>query len=161
MYRAAVGLGPAIAKDGSAAPCLSSGDTTSLAMPEVSRRGPTSEGQARSPARRRHVRVRCGGACAVRRGGGAGTGRVREVVQRFVRPCRAALGPQVPPFGAVLQDRRRPLVPSVPLPLPQLEPGQPRRLPPDALMGWRFQRRRKILPGVTLNVGRRSGSVSV
>jgi hypothetical protein len=28
-------------------------------------------------------------------------------------------------------------------------------------MGWRFQRRRKILPGVTLNVGRRSGSVSV
>lgn len=28
-------------------------------------------------------------------------------------------------------------------------------------MGWRFQRRRKILPGVTLNVGKRSGSVSV
>ena len=28
-------------------------------------------------------------------------------------------------------------------------------------MGWRFQRRRKVLPGVTLNVGKRSGSVSV
>lgn len=28
-------------------------------------------------------------------------------------------------------------------------------------MGWRFQRRRKILPGVTLNVGKRSGSVGV
>jgi hypothetical protein len=28
-------------------------------------------------------------------------------------------------------------------------------------MGWRFQRRRKILPGVTLNVGKGSGSVSV
>lgn len=28
-------------------------------------------------------------------------------------------------------------------------------------MGWRFQRRRKILPGVTLNVGKRGGSVSV
>lgn len=28
-------------------------------------------------------------------------------------------------------------------------------------MGWRFQRRRKILPGVTLNLGKRSGSVSV
>lgn len=27
-------------------------------------------------------------------------------------------------------------------------------------MGWRFQRRRKIFPGVTLNVGKRSGSVS-
>jgi uncharacterized protein DUF4236 len=27
-------------------------------------------------------------------------------------------------------------------------------------MGWRFQRRRKILPGVTLNVGKRSASVS-
>jgi len=27
-------------------------------------------------------------------------------------------------------------------------------------MGWRFQRRRKILPGVTLNVGKRSGSIS-
>lgn len=28
-------------------------------------------------------------------------------------------------------------------------------------MGWRFQRRKKLLPGVTLNVGKRSGSVSV
>lgn len=28
-------------------------------------------------------------------------------------------------------------------------------------MGWRFQRRRKILPGVTLNVGKRSAGVSV
>jgi hypothetical protein len=27
-------------------------------------------------------------------------------------------------------------------------------------MGWRFQRRRKILPGVTLNVGKRGASVS-
>ena len=27
-------------------------------------------------------------------------------------------------------------------------------------MGWRFQRRRKILPGVTLNIGKRSASVS-
>jgi uncharacterized protein (TIGR03382 family) len=27
-------------------------------------------------------------------------------------------------------------------------------------MGWRFQRRRKILPGVTLNVGKRSASIS-
>jgi hypothetical protein len=28
-------------------------------------------------------------------------------------------------------------------------------------MGWRFQRRKKLLRGVTLNVGKRSGSVSV
>ncbi|MBA3384977.1 MAG: DUF4236 domain-containing protein [Actinobacteria bacterium] len=28
-------------------------------------------------------------------------------------------------------------------------------------MGWRFQRRRKILPGVTLNVGKRSAGVSL
>ena len=28
-------------------------------------------------------------------------------------------------------------------------------------MGWRFQRRKKLLPGVTLNVGKRSGSLSV
>jgi hypothetical protein len=28
-------------------------------------------------------------------------------------------------------------------------------------MGWRFQRRKKLLPGVTLNIGKRSGSVSV
>ena len=28
-------------------------------------------------------------------------------------------------------------------------------------MGWRFQRRRTLLPGVRLNVGRRGGSVSV
>ena len=28
-------------------------------------------------------------------------------------------------------------------------------------MGWRFQRRRKLLPGVTLNVGSRGPSVSV
>ena len=28
-------------------------------------------------------------------------------------------------------------------------------------MGWRFQRRRRILPGVTLNVGKRSAGVSV
>ena len=28
-------------------------------------------------------------------------------------------------------------------------------------MGWRFQRRRKLLPGVTLNVGKRGPSVSV
>jgi hypothetical protein len=28
-------------------------------------------------------------------------------------------------------------------------------------MGWRFQKRKKLLPGVTLNVGKRSGSVSV
>lgn len=27
-------------------------------------------------------------------------------------------------------------------------------------MGWRFQRRRRILPGVSLNVGKRSGSLS-
>ena len=27
-------------------------------------------------------------------------------------------------------------------------------------MGWRFQQRRKILPGVMLNVGKRSASVS-
>jgi uncharacterized protein DUF4236 len=28
-------------------------------------------------------------------------------------------------------------------------------------MGWRFQRRKKILPGVTFNLGKRGGSVSV
>ncbi|CAN5196037.1 hypothetical protein BH18ACT14_BH18ACT14_12200 [soil metagenome] len=28
-------------------------------------------------------------------------------------------------------------------------------------MGWRFQRRRKLLPGVTLNLGKRAPSVSV
>ena len=28
-------------------------------------------------------------------------------------------------------------------------------------MGWRFQRRRTLLPGVRLNVSRRGGSVSV
>jgi Protein of unknown function (DUF4236) len=28
-------------------------------------------------------------------------------------------------------------------------------------VGWRFQRRRKLLPGVTLNVGKRGASVSV
>ena len=28
-------------------------------------------------------------------------------------------------------------------------------------VGWRFQRRKKLLPGVTLNVGRRGPSVSV
>ncbi|MEP7335409.1 MAG: DUF4236 domain-containing protein [Actinomycetota bacterium] len=28
-------------------------------------------------------------------------------------------------------------------------------------MGWRFQRRRKLLPGVTLNVGKRGAGVSV
>jgi hypothetical protein len=28
-------------------------------------------------------------------------------------------------------------------------------------MGWRFQRRKKILPGVTLNLGKRSVGVSV
>lgn len=28
-------------------------------------------------------------------------------------------------------------------------------------MGWRFQRRKKLLPGVTLNVGKRGGSVRV
>jgi hypothetical protein len=28
-------------------------------------------------------------------------------------------------------------------------------------MGWRFQRRKKLLPGVTLNLGRRGASVSV
>jgi uncharacterized protein DUF4236 len=27
-------------------------------------------------------------------------------------------------------------------------------------MGWRFQKRRKLLPGVTLNVGKRGASVS-
>jgi hypothetical protein len=27
-------------------------------------------------------------------------------------------------------------------------------------MGWRFQRRKKMLPGVTLNVGKRGGSFS-
>ena len=28
-------------------------------------------------------------------------------------------------------------------------------------MGWRFQRRKRLLPGVTLNVGKRGGSLSV
>lgn len=28
-------------------------------------------------------------------------------------------------------------------------------------MGWRFQRRRRLLPGVRLNVGKRGASVSV
>ena len=28
-------------------------------------------------------------------------------------------------------------------------------------MGWRFQRRRKVLPGVTLSMGKRGGSVSI
>jgi hypothetical protein len=28
-------------------------------------------------------------------------------------------------------------------------------------MGWRFQRRRKLLPGVTLNLGKRGAGVSV
>ena len=28
-------------------------------------------------------------------------------------------------------------------------------------MGWRFQRRKKILPGVTFSLGKRSGSVRV
>jgi hypothetical protein len=28
-------------------------------------------------------------------------------------------------------------------------------------VGWRFQRRKKLLPGVTLNLGKRGGSVSV
>jgi uncharacterized protein DUF4236 len=28
-------------------------------------------------------------------------------------------------------------------------------------MGWRFQRRKKVLPGLTLNLGKRGGSVSV
>ena len=28
-------------------------------------------------------------------------------------------------------------------------------------MAWRFQRRRKILPGVTFNLGKRGGSVSI
>ena len=28
-------------------------------------------------------------------------------------------------------------------------------------MSWRFQRRRKLLPGVTLNVGKRSAGLSV
>jgi hypothetical protein len=28
-------------------------------------------------------------------------------------------------------------------------------------MGWRFQRRKKLLPGATLNVGKRGGSLSV
>jgi hypothetical protein len=27
-------------------------------------------------------------------------------------------------------------------------------------MGWRFQRRKRIAPGVTLNLGRRGGSIS-
>jgi len=28
-------------------------------------------------------------------------------------------------------------------------------------MGWRFQRRKKLLPGLTLNVGKRGGSLSL
>lgn len=28
-------------------------------------------------------------------------------------------------------------------------------------MGWRFQKRRRLLPGVTLNVGKRGATVSV
>lgn len=28
-------------------------------------------------------------------------------------------------------------------------------------MGWRFQRRKKLLPGLTLNLGKRGGSVSL
>jgi hypothetical protein len=28
-------------------------------------------------------------------------------------------------------------------------------------MGWRFQRRKKLLPGMTLNLGKRSASLSV
>jgi hypothetical protein len=28
-------------------------------------------------------------------------------------------------------------------------------------MGWRFQRRKRLFPGVTLNVGKRAGSMSV
>ena len=28
-------------------------------------------------------------------------------------------------------------------------------------VGWRFQRRKKVLPGVTLNLGKRGGSLSV
>jgi hypothetical protein len=28
-------------------------------------------------------------------------------------------------------------------------------------MAWRFQRRKKLLPGVTLNVGKRGGSLSL
>jgi hypothetical protein len=28
-------------------------------------------------------------------------------------------------------------------------------------MGWRFQRRKTVVPGIRLNVGRRGGSVSV
>ena len=28
-------------------------------------------------------------------------------------------------------------------------------------MGWRFQRRKKLTPGVTLNVGKRGGSLSL
>ncbi len=28
-------------------------------------------------------------------------------------------------------------------------------------MGWRFQKRKRLLPGVTLNVGKRSAGVSV
>ena len=28
-------------------------------------------------------------------------------------------------------------------------------------MGWRFQRRKKLLPGVSLNVGKRGGTVTV
>jgi hypothetical protein len=30
-----------------------------------------------------------------------------------------------------------------------------------ALMGWRFQKRKKILPGVTLNLGKRSAGLSL
>ena len=30
----------------------------------------------------------------------------------------------------------------------------------NARVAWRFQRRKRVLPGVTLNVGKRSGSLS-
>lgn len=30
----------------------------------------------------------------------------------------------------------------------------------SALMGWRFRKRKKLLPGVTLNLGKRSASIS-
>jgi Protein of unknown function (DUF4236) len=32
------------------------------------------------------------------------------------------------------------------------------KIPP---VGWRFQRRRSLLPGLTLNVGKRGGSISL
>lgn len=41
----------------------------------------------------------------------------------------------------------------------KLPPASANKLVP--LMGLRFQRRKKILPGVTLNLGKRGGSVSV